>query len=339
MTAASVIPRRALAALVLAAACWGVGTVISKGAVAEVPPLTLLVVQLSTSVITLGGAWWVLGRGRSTDPGRAVPAARRDPALDWLGLLNPGFAYALSLVGLTQLSASLSVLLWAGEPILILGLAWWWLRERVTRRLLGWSLAALTGMGLIVWAPGVAGQGFGVAATLAGVGCCAVYSVLTRRRIGEQSSTLRVVLGQQAWALGLAIGLLIAGTVLAGTAAGTATATPLTTGDPPGAAALVGLPGSVSVGGWVSAIASGVMYYTLAYGCYLTGLRHVPASIAATAFYLIPVFGVAAGWAFLGERLEPAQWIGAAVVLGSLAAIASREAPGRNDSVVEMGES
>jgi drug/metabolite transporter (DMT)-like permease len=40
--------------LVLAAAAWGVGTVISKRAVAEIPPLTLLVVQLATSVAALG---------------------------------------------------------------------------------------------------------------------------------------------------------------------------------------------------------------------------------------------------------------------------------------------
>ena len=36
------VARRDLLALVLAAVCWGVGTVISKAALDEVPPLTLL---------------------------------------------------------------------------------------------------------------------------------------------------------------------------------------------------------------------------------------------------------------------------------------------------------
>ena len=35
--------------LILAAACWAGGTVVSKQAVAEVPPLTLLAVQLAAS--------------------------------------------------------------------------------------------------------------------------------------------------------------------------------------------------------------------------------------------------------------------------------------------------
>ena len=45
------------------------------------------------------------------------------PLLGRLGLLNPGAAYALSLLGLTTITASLSVLLWALEPLMILFLA------------------------------------------------------------------------------------------------------------------------------------------------------------------------------------------------------------------------
>ena len=40
---------RHAAALVLAAACWGVGAAVSKQAVAEIPPLTLLPLQLAVS--------------------------------------------------------------------------------------------------------------------------------------------------------------------------------------------------------------------------------------------------------------------------------------------------
>jgi drug/metabolite transporter (DMT)-like permease len=54
---------------------------------------------------------------------------------------------------------------------------------------------------------------------------------------------------------------------------------------------------------------------------YLTGLRK---SIAAAPFYLIPIFGVACGFLFLGERLEPSQWIGAATVLAAIGLILCR---------------
>ena len=40
-------------ALVLAAACWGVATVITKHVLTDVPPLTLLVLQLTVSVVFL----------------------------------------------------------------------------------------------------------------------------------------------------------------------------------------------------------------------------------------------------------------------------------------------
>ena len=73
-----------------------------------------------------------------------------------------------------------------------------------------------------------------------------------------------------------------------------------------------------------SAIGSGVLYHALAYWLYLTGLRRVPGSIAAASFFLIPIFGVAGRFLFLGERLEPSQWLGVAVVVGAIAVILGR---------------
>ena len=85
------------------------------------------------------------------------------------------------------------------------------------------------------------------------------------------------------------------------------------------------LPAQVSTAGLVSAAASGLLYYAFAYSFYLSALRNVRASIAAASFYLIPVFGVAGGW-LAGERLEPLQWVGAILVVVSVAAITIRVA-------------
>ena len=60
--------------------------------------------------------------------------------------------------------------------------------------------------------------------------------------------------------------------------------------------------------------APGVLYYGVAYWLYLSALRNVPASFAAASFYLVPVFGLAASFVLLGERLDPGQWLGVAVV-------------------------
>jgi drug/metabolite transporter (DMT)-like permease len=284
------IARRDLILLALAAAAWGIGTVVSKRAVDEIPPFTLLPVQLAASL----GVLLVLMRV-SGQPLRGSP-----PILSRLGVLNPGIAYALGLVGLTWISASLAVLLWALEPLLILVLAGVFLHEGITARLVVLSLVAAAGMVLILADPATGGQWPGVALTLIAIGCCAAYSIIARRYAGASDATAPVVLAQQVYALAFAAAVGLVAAVLAG-GTGAVTVTPL---------------------GLASAVASGVLYYAAAYWFYLSALRTVPASLAASSFYLIPLFGVAAGSLLLGDRLEPAQWIGVAIVGAAVASIA-----------------
>ena len=284
----SSVARRDLAALIAAATCWGVGTVISKAALDEVPPLTLFPIQLATSLALLA----VVMRRQ----GISV-RSEGSPLLGRLGLLNPGIAYALSLLGLTTITASLYVLLWAFEPLMILFLAAWFLRERITPAFVVLSGIAAAGMVVIVYDPSASsGQLIGVALTVAGVACCAIYSVATKRWIPGARETTQVILAQQAHALALALGLV----VIVGLVGGAV------------------LPAALTPLGLASAIGSGALYYAGAYWFYLGALRRVPASFAALSFYLIPIVGVAAGALVLGERLDPRQWVGAAIVLVAL---------------------
>ena len=200
MTSSS-IARRDLLALTLAATCWGLGTVVSKAALDEVPPLTLLPIQLAASLAVLA----VLMRRQGISF-----RSRGSPLLGRLGLLNPGLAYALGLLGLATITASLSVLLWALEPLMILFLAAWFLQERITPTFVILSLVAVAGTVVIVYDPsGSSGQLIGVALTIAGIACCAAYSVITRRWIPDAKETSQVVLAQQGHALALALGLVV----------------------------------------------------------------------------------------------------------------------------------
>ena len=276
-------PQGSTLALIGAAASWGLATAVSKRAVAEFPPLILLTVQLAVSLAALA----ILMRWRGISwrtPG--IP-----PLLIWLGVLNPGAAYLLGLLGLVSISASLAVLLWAAEPILILLLAAVVLHEPVGRRLIAMSFLAALGMAILVADPSVSGGLVGVLLTLAGVACCAVYTIVARRLIGAADGTVPVVAGQQLAAL-----LVIGGV----TAAFVATRN------------LV-VPAATAVG-WLSAGLSGLLYYAVAYWLYLSALRHVPASIAAASFYLIPAFGLVASFALLGERLSAQQLVGVGIV-------------------------
>ena len=284
MSRSSFASRDALA-LILAAASWGLGTVISKWALLEIPPLVLLPIQLAASLVVLA----VLMRRQRLRFGAGDGAA----LLGRLGILNPGLAYALSLVGLVSISVSLSVLLWALEPLMILIFAGLVLRERIGPPLVVLSLVAAAGMVLVTYDPGSRGQWAGVALALAGIGCCAVYTVVARRWIGTSDSTVQVVATQQAYALAFAVVVAIGAALFGGG---------------------VQL-GTISLGAWLSAAVSGVLYYAAAYWLYLTALRGVPASFASTSFYLIPVFGVAGGLLLLHEQLDGRQWIGVGVVV------------------------
>jgi drug/metabolite transporter (DMT)-like permease len=284
----------AVAALVAAAACWGLGTVASKQVVGDVAPLTLLPLQLTASCVLLV----LLTLIRRERLARTPPMRR----LAALGVLNPGIAYALGLIGLTTITASMSVLLWALEPVVILLLAALVLRERIPATLAASVAVAIAGVLLVVYRPGATGEAIGVTLTLVSIGFCALYSVLTRRLMLDDSS-LTVVLAQQAAALGFAVVLATVVSLAGGTGWD-----------------LDGL----GAGDWLGAAASGILYYGLGFWFFVTGLRQVPASYAGAFLPLIPVFGVAAGY-LTGERLEPRQWLGAFVIVAATVGIALRQ--------------
>ena len=287
--------RRTALVLVLAAASWGLGTVLSKYALDEIPALSLLPIQLAASVALLAV---LVRRNRGRRPVDASP-----PILGRLGLLNPGLAYTFTLLGLATISASLVVLIGAIEPVLILILATAFLNERVTPAMIVLSACALAGTLIVIYDPTSSGQAIGIVLAFVGVACCAVYTIIARRWIGTADSTLRVVAVQQAYALALAVVLFGLVALLGGRAV---------------------LPSSPL--GWASAIASGVLYYAAAYWFYLTGLRAAPAFVAAASFYLIPVFGVAASFVLLGERFDQRQWLGMVVVIAAVIALARTQA-------------
>lgn len=276
-------------ALTTAAASWGVATVISKQAVSEIPPFALLPIQLATSLTLLGILVRAIGQRRSWTPERT--------RLALLGFLNPGLSYALGLIGLTHITASLSVVLWATEPVMILVLAAWVLRESITTPIAVAASVATIGVFLAAVESDTTGNFLGIAFTLAGVAACAMYTVITRKWMNDDS-TLTVIAAQQVCAFIFALIVL---------------AIFLMTGEPVAIA-------SWSSGAWVSAVASGLLYYALAFWLYLTGLRRIPAALAGLFLNLIPVFGVGTGY-LIGERLSSFQSLGSVLIVSAVGAM------------------
>lgn len=295
------------ASLVLASASWAVATVISKKVLASVPPITFLVLQLAPSVVVL---WLVVlaVRARPAQKRLLIP-------ITLLGCLNPGLSYTLSMLGLAQTSVSAATLLWAAEPALIVMLAWLVLRENLTIRLVGATATAACGVLLVsglITGGQATGNSYGNYLVLAGVTCCALYTVLSRK-LATAADALFIVALQQTAGLAWAVAIW-----------------PLEHGgvaEPPALA--------LSATEFIGAAVSGLLYYAVAFWFYLIGLRSLPASVAGGFLNLVPVFAIAAAYLFLDERFAPSQWIGAAVILVSVLILLS--GPTRSEVEVPTG--
>lgn len=297
----------ALAAMVGSAACWGLGTVASKGALASLPPQALLAVQLAASVAALLAACAVLGlRPRTDRTGRRAAAT---------GLLEPALAYGLGIPGLALTTAASASVIGAAEPAVVVLLAWALLREPPGRALMLAVAAAAVGVALVALAGpaghgaaggGAAGRLLGDLLVLGGTAAAALYVVLSSRFLADVAP-LPLAASQQA--VGLAA-------VLVGWGGGWA----------------VGLaapwPGEASLGAVLLAAGSGLVQYAVAFWLYLVGLRALGPGPAALALALVPVFGVAGAALALGEPVSAAQLVGAILVVAALLG-AARAAAGR----------
>jgi len=279
--------------LIGAAVCWGLGTVLSKYALGGFDASLLLPFQLTCSVLLLGA--FMLATGSSV---RGIQHFMKVAAL---GVLNPGIAYALGLIGLARINASLSVIIWATEPVLIVLMAFVFLHERLPL----WSVlclaSAMAGVALIIGAPSQGDSLTGVVLTFSAVLACALYSILLRR-MNLTDGTLPVVFLQQTSALAFAVVVLF---IAPGQSLGTISATPSQV---------------------ASAIVAGALYYGVAFLLYVAGLRRTSAARARMFLTLIPVFGLSFSALLLGEALDTGQFLGSIVVIGSMTVLARRSA-------------
>jgi probable blue pigment (indigoidine) exporter len=278
------MPTRHVLLLTFAAACWGLGTVASKRAVAEIPPTVLLPVQLLSSSLIL---FLLAGVTR-------VPLRRVSRRVGLLGVLNPGLAYLLGLAGLASITAGLSVLLWSLEPVMILALAWLLLGDRMRARLIVLASSAVAGAVMAAFDGVGSGEAAGIALTVAAVACCALYTVAARAWVRSDESSVSIVFTQQLMALAFSVIVF----AIHGDAGWQ--------------------PGAVSGVAWISAFGSGVVYYGLAFWAFLAGLRLVSTSTAAIFLNLTPVFGIGAGHLLLGERMTGLQLAGAVTVMAAV---------------------
>lgn len=286
-------------AIVLSAACWGLGTVMSKGTLESLPPLLLLVIQMTASVSFLWGM--VLFRaGRHRSSAAKLPQLR---VRQWLrlgapGLLEPGFSYTFGLLGLALTTASNASLIMAMEPVMVLGLSWLWLKEKISLSLAALSGLAVLGVALIVGTETGQSVYQGDGLITLGTLCAACYVVISSRDLAHLEPLPLAAIQQT-------VGLASVALIWHISSAGVATTS---------------LRIDLQTQAWIIllAIATGIIQYALAFWFYLIALTGIPVSIAAQFLVLIPIFAVCGAYLFLGERLTVAQGFGMTVSLFAL---------------------
>lgn len=211
----------------------------------------------------------------------------------FMGLLNSGLPFALYAFALLSISTGLSSLLNATVPLFGALVAWFWLKDRphgtkVLGLLIGFAGVAMLASGKASFKPNASGlvTGWAVLACLGACLCYGLAASFTKRYLSGQPS-LVIAAGSQ---IGAALGLALP----------TWYFWPAQT---------------PSMTAWLAMLAVGVLCTGVAYVLYFRLIDKVGAAVSLTVTFLIPVFAVVYGVAFLGESVTAWMLACGAVIL------------------------
>ncbi|MBY4801988.1 DMT family transporter [Burkholderia cepacia] len=277
--------RKGVALTILATLCWGGGMVLSKRSLRDVNETTLFAIQLIAAWgCTL--ALVVLSRKLSI----------REWKHGWLGILEPGVAFYLVLIGLSKTSAINATILQAMEGLMIIGLAFSIFRDRVSPSVLLWGCLATLGAVLVTTKESIfAGISInsGDWLVLLGTLFAAAYVTLSSRIVGDQNSPESLLFWQLSFCVLLVLGYL---------------------------AVTDGLSFKLVQFNFYS-LSSGALSYGLSFYFYLRGMRYIPTSLSAILLCLTPIFGASMSVLFLSETISFQNFVGLLMILASSIAI------------------
>ncbi|RYG66675.1 DMT family transporter [bacterium] len=278
--------------LLMLGAVWGGSFLFLRIAVPHFGPVPVVEIRLLLGAAMLLPFLW---RDRAQFP------ARRWPMMVLIGALNSGLPFLLFAWAAERAPAGVGAIA-NGMTALFAALAGFlFFRERLTARQ---TIALCAGFaGIVVLASTkIAGMSVGWA-SLAGAGGSLMYGVaihMARRYLS-----------------GLPSAALAAGTL--------------------GTSALIAAPFAVATwpsapvppSAWASAVMLGVLCTGIAFVFYYRLVERIGANRTSVVTYLIPPFGVAWGWLFLGERATASMGLACALILGSVALMQWRSASRR----------
>ncbi|ALN62997.1 hypothetical protein GLA29479_2126 [Lysobacter antibioticus] len=281
------MPVRDIVLLLLVVLSWALNFLTSAYALREIPPL--LFTGLRFALLALPLAFFV-----------KRPAPGQWPRLIavclCIGVLHFGLSFsALKAAG--DLSSP-AIVLQSYVPMTAV-LAWWLLGERFAWRTgiaIGLSFAGVLVLG---FDPLVLDKPMAVVLMLVSAAFLALGTVLMKGLRGLDAYS------QQGWTALIAVLPLIGLSIAV---------------EPGGLAAL----GSVSWVAWLGVVYAAFVSSLLGHGLYYVLVQRHPVAKVTPWLLLVPVFAIALGVAFWGDRPGPRLWIGGAMVLGGVLIIALR---------------
>ena len=281
------LPARDVALVLVVVLAWALNFLTSALALREVPPVLFTALRFALLALPL------------------LPFLRRPPPGQWPRLV------AVSLcVGVLHFGTSFTALKLAGDlssPAIVMQsyvpmaalLAWWLLGERF-----GWRTGvaiALSFAGVLVlgFDPMVLDHPRALVVMLVSALLLAIGTVLMKGLRGVPMAA------QQGWMAVLSVAPLLA----------------LSAWLEPGA---LGALRTASWVAWAGAAYAAFVSSLLGHGLYYVLVQRHPVAQVTPWLLLVPVFAVALGIAFWGDRPGPRLWIGGAMVLGGVLAIALR---------------
>ena len=282
--------RRGVVFSLSAMAFWAAGSLLTKHSLKHFPPLTLLVIELATSVVALIGLLAASWTGRSVRRSvfrLAVP-----------GLFQPGLAYVMSFVGLKWLdSISVETLIWSAEGVAMIPFGIMFLGEKVPSRMFLLGLIALFGIGLVTipsgLAPAVSLMHVRGSALIVGAILSACwYNVMAQRDLRDHEPLLLTALHHSA---GLAFAVALA--LLAPAPKEASTFTPPATAE---------------------ACLAGLCIFALPFWLYLCSVQLIGSSSAAQFLPAVPILTIVLARFLLHETLTVQQIAGSIVTISAV---------------------
>lgn len=271
--------------LLLLGAIWGGSFFFARIAVAEIPPLVLVLLRVAIAAAAL--QVYLLAAG----PSFKTAFSRAGPFL-LLALLNNVIPFSLIFAGQTQMGAGLASVLNATTPMWTLIVASLLAaEERLTWNKWGGILLGIAGTAVMIGPGLVAGLGGPVWAKFALVGASLSYAfalVFARSRFSGVPAPI------------IAAGQLSASTILM---------IPLVW--------LVHGPGAIVAGSghvWAAILALALLSTAFAYILYFRILASAGATNASLVTLIVPASAILLGVIFLGETLEPFEVIGMVLI-------------------------